>query len=270
MFFTKLLIAIDDSEPSRYAADVGLAIAARDGCPVVFAVVLDPALLRENYGFSSLQELVEQDCRRIVTDACERARAAGVEASSTMLFDDPCQGIIDLATAENAGLIVMGTHGRTGMARVLLGSVAEAVLRRSKTPLCIIRRPRTNIVHQRFLVPVADDELTRATIQYAVGLAQSFNASIIFCTVLDPGAKRSAVDLLGEAERAAGERGVECSSAVLGGGDISKVILDHAYADGSDAIIMSSHGREGFDRLMKGSVAEAVIRSSRIPVVVIR
>lgn len=270
MFFTKLLIAVDDSEPSRYAVDVGLAIAARDGSPVVFGVILDPALLSENYGLSSLQQLVEQEGAQIMEDACKRARDAGIEASSKMFFDDPCQGIIDLAATENAGLIVMGTHGRTGMARLLLGSVAEAVLRRSKTPLCIIRRPRTNIVHERFLVPVADDELTRAAVRYAVDAAHSLHATILFCTVLDAAAKRSAADLLDEAQRVAHDRGVESSAAVLGGADISKVILDHAYADGSDAIIMASHGREGFNRLINGSVAEAVVRSSRIPVVVIR
>jgi len=270
MFFTKLVVAIDDSEPARYAVDVGIAIAARDKCPVVFGVMLDPALLTQNYGFSSLQQMVEQEGEQLVANALKRAHDAGVEASSKTLFDSPCQGIIDLATSEQAGMIVMGTHGRTGMARILLGSVAEAVLRRSTIPLCIIRRPRTGVVHRRFLVPVADDDLTRATVHYAIDAAQSLGSSILFCTVLNPVARKTAVQVLEEAERLAREQGVECSAVVLGGSDISKVILDHAYADGSDAIVMASHGREGFDRLVNGSVAEAVIRSSRIPVVVIR
>jgi nucleotide-binding universal stress UspA family protein len=270
MFFNKLLVAVDDSEPSRYAIEVGLAVAQRDACPVVFGIMLNPELLAENYGFSSMREIAEQRAREIVDLACARAHEYGVAGSSKVLFDHASDGIITLATAENVGMIVMGTHGRTGLARGMLGSVAEAVLRRSKTPLCIVRRPRTGAIHQRFIVAVADDELAQTTIQYAIDLAGSFESTILFCTVLDVSSKRNATDLLEDARRLATEHGVTSDGAILEPGNISKAILNHAYAEQSDAILMSSHGREGFQRLVQGSVAEAVIRSSLIPVVVVR
>ncbi len=270
MFFNKLLIAVDDSEESRYAMEVGLIIAARDACPVVFGVLLDPALLEENYGFSSIREVAEKRASGIMRLACSRAHESGVEATSKILFDHPCAGIITIAEDEKVGMIVMGTHGRTGLARGFLGSVAEAVLRRSKKPLCVVRRPPRGRIYQRYLVAVADDDLSQMTVRYAVDLARNFSSTILFCTVLDDLAKTNATDLLIEAEKLARENGVDSQGVILAPGKISQVLLDHAYAEQSDVILMSSHGREGFERLVKGSVAEAVIRSSSIPVLVLR
>ena len=270
MFFNKLLVAVDDTEPSRYAIEVGLIIAQRDNCPVVFAIMLDPGLLAQNYGFSSMKELAEERAAAIVDLACKRADESGVEATSKMLFDHPCDGIVGLADVENVGMIVMGTHGRTGIARGFMGSVAEAVLRRSKTPLCIVRRPPIGRIHQRYLVAVADDELAQMTVRWSVDLARSFGSTIMFCTVLNADSKRNATDLLEDAQKLARDNGVDSRAAILAAGRVSKALLDHAYAEQSDAILMSSHGREGFERLVKGSIAETVIRESSIPVVVLR
>lgn len=271
MFFNKILIAIDDSVPSQYAVDIGLIIAKRDNCPVIFTIVLDPAILAQNYGFSSICELAEQMADEIIAGALKRASEAGVEASSKVLFRDACSGIVDLAAAEEVGLIAMGTHGRTGIARALLQSVAEAVMRRTKTPLCVIRRPPIGKIYGRFLVPIADDELGKAATEYAIELARNFDSSLVFCTVVDSSAGRNACGFLEKAQQLAKQSGVQSDSVVLEGNEkISQAILQHCETQHSDVIVMASHKRDGFMRLVKGSITEAVIRSSLIPVVVVR
>ncbi len=271
MFLNKILIAVDDSAPSQYAIDIGLIIAKRDGCPVIFGIVLDPALLAQNYGLTSMCELAESFAADILAGALKRASEAGVKASSKVLFHDACQGIIDLANAQNVGMIAMGTHGRTGIARALTRSIAESVLRRTTTPLCVIRRPPIGKIYGRFLVPIVDDELGQMASGYAVELASNFESTLLFCTITDASGNSSANDLLERAKRIALDRGIKSIGVALEGRQsISSQILEQAGVFECDAIIMASHGRDGFMRLVKGSVTEAVIRSSLTPVVVIR
>lgn len=271
MFFNKLLVAVDDSPPSQCAIDIGITIAKRDGCCIVFCLVLDPSLLAQNYGADSLCVLAESCASDILAGALKRAEDAGVEASAKTIYDRACQGITDLAATENAGMIVMGTHGRTGITRAVLRSAAEAVLRRTKTPLCVIRRPPIGKIHGRFLVPIVNDELANVAIRYAVELARGFDSTLLFCTVANGSGNEGAAKLLESATQIARENGVQSASVVLEPQTtIPDAILRQAGIEDTDAIIMATHARDGFMRLVKGSVTEAVIRSSSIPVVVIR
>ncbi|MGZ3498640.1 MAG: universal stress protein [Vulcanimicrobiaceae bacterium] len=272
MFFEKLLIAVDDAPPSQYAIDVGLTAALEDGSSVIFGIALDPSLLARDYGFMSICELAEQRAGGIAANAMKRASDLGVAASSQILFDDPTQGIIDLAKSQRVGLIVMGTHARTGLMRALNRSIAEEVLRKTATPLCVVRRPAIGKIYHRFLVPIVDDDLSKMTAQYSMGLAHAFGSSLLFCTVTNAGdAITQDKDFLELAKQRASEAGVESESVIIPReGSISRCILKKVRAAECDAIVMSSHARDGLKRLMEGSVAETVIRSSETPVIVLR
>src|SRR5579862_463043 len=163
MFFRKIVVAVDDSAPSQYAVDVGLALASLDGATITFAVALDPSLLKSDCSFASLRECAEQIAGELIAAAAQRAQAQDIDATSAVFFDDATDGIIALAQSQDAGLIVVGTHGRSGIMSALFRSVAEGVLRNTTTPLCVIRRPRLGKVYRRVLVPVVDDDLSAMT-----------------------------------------------------------------------------------------------------------
>jgi nucleotide-binding universal stress UspA family protein len=271
MFFGKILIAVDDSVPSQYAIDVGLRVAREDGSAVIFGVALDPSLLARDYAFASICELAEQIAADLVARATKRANDLGVAASSKVLFRDATQGIIDLAKTERVGLIAMGTHARTGIMRALNRSIAEEVLRRTATPLCVVRRPATGKIHHRILVPIVDDDLSGMTVRYATDFARAFGSRLLFCTIEDGRAATEGAAFLDLAKGQAAQSGVESDSVILPReGRIAAAILQQVRAEQCDAIIMASHGRDGLQRLMEGSVAETVIRSSEMPVIVLR
>ena len=270
MFFNKLIIAVDDSAPSQYAIEVGLGIAQRDQCPVVFAIVLDQAILAQNYGFSSISQLAQKIADGLLESALQQAKNSGVRASSKVLFSEPMKGIIDVALAESAGMIVMGTHGRTGIARVLTRSIAEDVMRHTKTPICVVRRPAFGKPHQKILVPIVNDALGRLATHYAVELAQNFDLSLMFVTVADRAETSAASEFLDEVRAYASKNSVRSDGVILEGNrPIYEAIQDHAEAQNADAIVMASHARDGFLRLIDGSVTEAVIRTSLLPIVVV-
>ncbi len=269
MFFRKMLIAIDDSAPSQYAIEVGLIVAQRDKSPVIFALVLDPALLEQNFGFSSICEMAQKMADDIIAGALQRAKQAGVEATSQVLFSDATRGIIELARTENVGLIVMGTHGRSGIARALTRSIAEEVLRQTKTPLCVIRRPPIGKIHEKILVPIVNDDLGQLAVNYSIELAQNFNSSLFFCTVTNGSGTSGATGFLDSVRAYARQQGVESNGLILEG-PVCDAIREHAETQDTDIIVMASHARDGFMRLVRGSITEAVIRTSLIPVVVVR
>jgi nucleotide-binding universal stress UspA family protein len=232
---------------------------------VIFLLILDPAILAENYGLRSTEQMDESFAAGLIDAAMEKAARAGVTASSKILTGKAAQGIIHLARAEKASAIVMGTHGRTGIERALLRSVAEETLRQTDTPVCVMRTPPNEKVYGRLLVPIANNELERAAGRYAVNLAREFESSLLFCTV---GSADEA--LLDEAKRFASDNGVRSDAILLDAANVANAILQSAATHEIDAIVMATHGRKGFMRMVDGSVTESVVRATMNPIVVIR
>lgn len=195
--------------------------------------------------------------------------------------DSAPEGIVRYAEEHDIDLIVMGTHGRQALERMLIGSVAERVVREAPCPVLTVRAPGALNV-RRILVPIDFSERSKAAIPVAEELAEVYEASIELFFVIDeaelpvPGAP-----LLGPVHVAPEE--VEArfrklmkdlvkeyrNGSVVEGtvqvGSPAATILDYA-ADHADLIVMSTHGRRGLQRFFLGSVAEKVIRRAPCPV----
>jgi nucleotide-binding universal stress UspA family protein len=148
-----ILVATDFSEPSGVALDYGRELCRAFGATlhVVHAVDLLAARLPmtqgHGYDVDRLQKEVEEAGRealgRLVTDedrAKLRARSAVVAALG------PSDALLDYATEQMIDLIVIGTHGRTALSRLMMGSVAEKVVRQSPCPVLTVRHPEHEFV----------------------------------------------------------------------------------------------------------------------------
>jgi nucleotide-binding universal stress UspA family protein len=141
--YKKILIPTDGSNCSQMAIREGLEVAKYMGARVTFLYVVEnisSSLWISPESVPYGLELVE-DLKRVgseaLSKASELAQAAGVEAETKLVEARPVEAI--LAEAKNHDLIVMGTHGRSGLDRFLLGSVTEAVLHRSEKPVLVLR-----------------------------------------------------------------------------------------------------------------------------------
>ena len=270
-FFRKILIAVDDSAPAQYAVDVGLAIAQEDRAEVTFAIVLEPSFVARDYGFMVVGEVADSLADELARSACERAERLGLHAAYETFFDDPRAGIVELARREDVGLVVLGRHPDPPLMRMLTRNIVEEVLRTTKIPLCVVRRPRIGTIYRRILVPVVeDDDLDRIATAYACRLALAFGTTLVFCTIAGS-ATGSAAEMLERARNGAAQCGVATEGIVLErSGRVSGTIVRNAAAQGCDAIIMATHAREGIPHLTEGSVTEAVVRTSNIPVIAVR
>jgi nucleotide-binding universal stress UspA family protein len=143
--YKKILIPVDGSELSRHAAQEGIRLAGLLGSEVLFLYVVDIAILTIPDAEAGLAntELIREGLRtqgnRLLEELGGAAVKAKVSYKGMLAEGDVHEEIIRVAHEAGAELIVMGTHGRRGLNRLLLGSVAESVTRRAHCAVLLIR-----------------------------------------------------------------------------------------------------------------------------------
>jgi nucleotide-binding universal stress UspA family protein len=142
----RILMGVDDS---NFAEDTLRAIIAErraDNTEVLILHVLQPvgpAPPQMTYGYAPELEAEKKAADTLLVRIADELRAAGFQAETRMGVGDVREGIIDCAEEWNADLIVMGSHGKSGIQRFLLGSVSEFVARHAKCSVEIVRAPRS-------------------------------------------------------------------------------------------------------------------------------
>lgn len=148
--YTNILIATDGSELAEKGVDQGVALAKGVGAKVTFVSVTE---LLPTYGivvaaewasspaaFQEYREAITKAAGDILKKAKSKAEAAGVAAEAVHVENQsPAQGIVDAAKAKSADLIVIASHGRRGVNKLLLGSQAAEVLSLSSVPVLVIK-----------------------------------------------------------------------------------------------------------------------------------
>jgi nucleotide-binding universal stress UspA family protein len=141
MSFQRILVAVDTEPIAAHAADVGVGLANAIGASLAFIHVVDPsAAVAPDSGVpaSELMAQAEQDGKRLLAGFRQRASST-VAALEFVTVGKPATEIVKTAAEWSADLIVIGSHGRGGVSRALLGSVAEAVMRHAPCAVLVIR-----------------------------------------------------------------------------------------------------------------------------------
>jgi nucleotide-binding universal stress UspA family protein len=282
-----ILIATDFSDEAERAVAVGARLARQLEAKVILfhaydplplgPVVAYPAQLWAGADFAlSLQD--EADKRLAETRerwlADLRVELANVPLGSASM------GICDYARDHGVDLVVVGTHGRTGMARILIGSVAEQVVRHAPCAVLTVHPTADlEVFPQRILVTTDFSANSDPGLAHAAELARRCNAPVTLLHVYetlksrlsgDP-AYRRFEDVEGELrnglervyrERFDGALAVE----LLSGRSPADAIVAYARTHAFDLIVIATHGRTGVARLLVGSVAERVTRHAHCPV----
>jgi nucleotide-binding universal stress UspA family protein len=210
----------------------------------------------------------------------DRLGEQGVRARTVADSGPAAEAILRAAQSERATLIALSTHGRTGAARVVMGSVAEQVLRGSPVPVLAVRmipdlagefgptderRPFRNV-----LVPLDRSERALRALGPAADICRLFGARLLVLHVLESENDRETGEAyLRAVEARAASQGLAVTSLV-DRGDAVEEILDVARFHDIDLVVMATHGRRGLSRLTTGSVTEGVLRRSAVPVLVTR
>jgi nucleotide-binding universal stress UspA family protein len=297
----RILCPIDFSEFSRHALTRAVAVAkahnasvtalhvvpiqlplfvshleVREAPPLGLAHGERERLLRELIEFTAPQHSM---CVPIDTDIADASSVHGE--------------ILTQAERLRADLIVMGTHGRTGFQRLLLGSVTEKILRTAHQPVLTVGAPAgeedTTSAFKRILCAIDFSECSIAAMGYALSLAEGADAHVTAVNVIewmpigyDPliGPPTDLVGYRMTAEKASRDRlhkvilefapkGLDVEE-IVSSGKPHHEILRIAAGQRSDLIVLGIHGRNPVDRMLFGSTAEPLVRRATCPVLTVR
>ena len=213
---------------------------------------------------------------------------SGLEVTTDSREGIPATEIVDYAGEHDVDAIVMGTAGRGGVTRMVVGSVADKVVRTSPVPVVTVPPAASDAepnggswTIDDLLLPTDGSQTADAAARDALEVASQLEATVHLLTVADTARTSSVptvtgVELLeGAAERLeeltaeAEARGLEVTTTVREGHP-AEAILEHAETEPVDLIAMGTAGRGGVDRFVLGSVTDRVVRSAPVPVVTVR
>ncbi|HZJ63789.1 MAG TPA: universal stress protein [Kofleriaceae bacterium] len=287
MAFRKLLCPIDFSPGSQQALTVATRIARKTGAELVIAHAwhLPARAFLGDYPIPDrvIQQMIDEAVQAL-DDVAKREVELGLPRGTTRLLRGvPWEQIADAARADPAiDAIVMGTHGRSGIARVFLGSVTEQVIRHAPCSVLAIREKGSTLPFPNILCPIDFSDDSRHAIGRAAELAALGATGIKLMHVIEPALSYNELSMgenhlaaldhraTHELVRWASDLGKKVSVPVTTAIDIGRPgaqILAALDADPSiDLVIMGSHGRTGIKRVLLGSVAEKVLRHASCPV----
>ena len=218
----------------------------------------------------------------------------GVLTGTHVVHGDPASAILDAARAAHNDLIVMSTHGRSGLGRWLCGSVAEDVLRQVEVPLLLIpatcSASRTGARPLKILVPLDGSDRSEAALSPARMLADRLGGTLLLVRIAEPafpdavganGVESPGRWALPRVDLDEPEKYLSALTQQYGlatrdvdtlvdVGSAESRIAAVARQEEADLIVMATHGRGGLDRLTMGSVAEATLHRSHVPILLVR
>jgi nucleotide-binding universal stress UspA family protein len=290
MTLHKILCPIDFSAGSQRALEVAAGLARRTAAELVLAHVwyVPPAVYGSPYPVApdTMEDLAD-DNRRGLADAVREASRLGAErVTASFTVGIPWEQIVELLRNDAAfDLAVLGTHGRTGLGRFLLGSVTEKVVRHAP---CSVLAVRDSTVEGfgHVLCPTDFSDASRYAVELAAELATSPGAGITLLHVIELPVSYSgempAPGFVEDLDKQAGQLLEEWASELRAKAAVPVVTRTRIGSPGGqalavldedpvfDLVITGSHGRTGLRRALLGSVAEKLVRHARCPVLVAR
>jgi nucleotide-binding universal stress UspA family protein len=296
---SKILVATDFSAHAESATQHAVALAKRFDAELVLLHVNTPpepppaGAALSSQAISQVTTLIEKihaESAQELEAFATKLRSAGAKVSTKLAVDHPDAAIAETASEVDAGLVVTGSHGRTGIQRFLLGSTAERVVRLSEIPVLVSRPPLPEAsAFRRVLVPTDFSPASERALQLATHLA-SPDAVIDIMHVWQFPARAQALlgspsavhgsvqdELLAALEDRADElreryrREEQTIQIVQEIGPPAAKIQDRLEeASDYDLVALGSHGDRGFRRLFLGSVAERIVRHAPCSVLVCR
>jgi nucleotide-binding universal stress UspA family protein len=289
MTLKKILCPTDFSPGSQQAARLATRLAREMNAELVFvhSWYVAPNAYSPGVPFPpGMEQDLMNDAQRGLDSAVNEALAGGAkQVSGGLVSGVPWAEIVAQLENQAFDLCVIGTHGRTGLARILVGSVAEKVIRHAPCPVLAVPPNSDANPFRSALVPTDFSETAMQALDLAGELVAP-QGSITLLHVIEipvsyPGGvadpdfardldRRAAAALDQEVARVKGKTSArivgQSRIGAPGAQTLAMLEADH----GIDLVVMGSHGRTGIKRALMGSVAEKVVRHARRPVVVAR
>jgi nucleotide-binding universal stress UspA family protein len=280
--FDSILVPTDGSPGSERAFEVAVTLAGNHGATVhVLAVVNEHGPTDDSWDYDG-----DSPAEAFIEAQADRVDTSGLTVTPVVREGAVHQEILDYADEADIDLVAMGTHGRTGVRRFLLGSVTEKVVRLADVPVLSVKadaEPGT-VSFDDILLPTDGSSGAEAAIDPAGALASETDATVHLVSVVDTRSlgidvgstvivdklEAVATEAVGTASDRLSELGVGTVETAVAHGVPYRALLDAIEDTDADLVVIGTHGRTGIDRYLLGSVAEKLVRTSPVPVMTVR
>jgi nucleotide-binding universal stress UspA family protein len=291
--YDTILVPTDGSAGAEVAARHAIELASAFDSDVIVLSVVDERAFSNRFADVDTQvgdqrAALERNAREAIEVVERLAEGSDRSVETAIERGRPAETIREVAELTGADLVSMGTHGRTGLDRLLLGSVAERVVRTSPAPVLTSRAGSVgDDGYDAVLLPTDGSEAAATAVEHGLAIADRYGATVHALSVIDVGALAGASsvgmsvpdvveDLEADHEVAVEavadrceRRGIDVVTRVEQGVP-HRSIRDYVDGEGIDLVTMGTHGRTGLDRYLLGSVTDRVIRTSSVPVLAAR
>lgn len=285
--YDSILLPVDGSEHAAEIVHHAAELAQWTEATIRVVFVADTTRDSVTVVNGAVVDALEREGETIVTEVANTLEALGVEHEIDVVQGKPASTIVNYAERYDHDLIVLPTHGRTGISRYLLGSVTEKVVRLSDVPVLTARmRPDEQLTfpYENVLIPTDGSPASTVAVRHGLALAASLEATVHALSVVDDSSlgpdvrsvlsaeelERPATEALEDLESEAEEYDLPPVRTYLERGSPAEVIREHIETNEIHAVVMGSTGRHGADRILLGSVAEKTVRSAPVPVLTVR
>ena len=303
---TRILLATDFSECSELAFQHSLvwANACEAELQIFHVVELHPHLdIETDFTQVYLREQ-EKAAKKQLDNLFQRAKLLTKQVQAHSLIGIPADRINQHAEDIGADIVFLGTHGLTGLNRILLGSTAERVVNGAPCPVITIRQTqqteeqpepqgegtlgseqKSPSVPSHLLVPMDFSDCSLEAVEYGLQVAKEFEVSATLLHVMEPMTysldfnlthretqkhqREEAQKRMTEVAEVFQARGVT-TTILFKDAPVADAILQGIKEVEPDLIVMGTHGRRGFSRLLLGSVASALLRQASIPLLTVK
>ena len=286
--FKRVVVPLDQSDLSERVLPIVQCLAKYFDSKIhlVYVVPSDGETLPDEV-LSQARDEGEAYLKGIKDKLSAESKDAAIEARVSVGY--PASEIIEQAESEEDTLILMATHGYSGVQRLLLGSVAGKVVQAATTPVLLVpagaKNPEGELVEfERLIIPLDGSELAESILPYAIKMCKTLNLELILVRSYHPSFPGSTIRMhdvtkivhdsaenyiKGMAEKLQSEGLKSVSWKVLKGLPAEQ-ITDFAMETPNSVTALCTHGRHGISRWVLGSVTNAVIHCAKEPVLVIR
>ena len=296
--YKQMLIPLDGSNLAEQVLPYARVLAQKLHLPVELLAVVDVVGLAASLPAEDkkqVENLIVQTWRSSDESLKRISKTfSGISVTCAVEKGRPGDVVVEKAAVDTGILIAMATHGRSGIDRWLLGSVAEKVLRGTKNPLLLVRAANGRqsdgeAILKSIIVPLDGSALAEKALPHATALAKAVGLELLLLRAytltqiistsddyipdwnkLEALYKEESLSYLDQKVRELKDNGLANVSAIALEGDPAEQIIDLAKRTANSLVVICSHGRSGVGRWVLGSVAEKVARHSVGPVLLIR
>jgi len=271
----KILVPTDFSEQAENALRVAADLARKYGSEINLLHMLElPMQLVDGATGGSKSDLPEAIFfMKLAHQKFENMMNApfldGITVHETAEFDGAFEGIMEYTEKYEADLIVMGSHGATGLQEILIGSNTEKVVRNSKIPVLVIKRHHEKFAIEKFVYATNFKEENHTSFKQAFSFAKDNGVKLHMLYINTPNNFHTTHEIEGKM-KAFMEKEPECTDYTLNiynDDSVEKGILHFAETIGSGLVGIGTHGRSGLAHFLNGSLSEGLVNHAQRPVI---